>query len=99
MFRYSIQTGGSPSWAVRIVRGNSHSIDLVNRGGAEDRAQHLRHGHNSRREIQADHFRGRPPFCRGGVIPVSDEDPRMMSGAPQHFVDPGMDKLMFEHGL
>ena len=65
--------------------------------GTEHRAQDLSHRHNAGRQIQADQLCFRPAFGGSGIVAIGDENLGVVAGPSKHFVDLGMNELMFQH--
>ena len=61
--------------------------------------QRLRHRDHTGRKIHADQLRVRAAFGGRRIIPVCDQDLRMMPGAGENLIDRRVNEIVFEHEL
>ncbi len=79
---------------VRIIGRNAHRVDVIDLNCAEKRAQNLGYANDPGREIETDELRIRTTLCGCRIVPVCDQDLRVVPGPSEHFVDLGVDELM-----
>ena len=81
-------------WAFGLV---AHRLDRVDRDRREHRPENIRATDHPRHQVQADQLGVRASLRRARVVPVGNQDQRVVPGSRQDRVDLGVDQSLLEH--